>query len=203
MYSGVIYLATNLINGNKYVGQTNNFLRRKNEHKYSSNLTYFHRAIRKYGFNNFKWEILQIFCYSSTELLKRQLNNAEIKYIQLFDTLNNGYNLNEGGGSNTGFKHSEESKHKMSLKQSGRVLKDETKLKLRECRLGTKQTEQQKEKVSKRIIMTDINDTYICTWKSAMDAERNGNFDHSAIIKCCKNKQNYHKNFKFKYEQIN
>lgn len=51
--------------------------------------------------------------------------------------------------------------------------------------------------------MTDINDTYICTWKSAMDAERNGNFDHSAIIKCCKNKQNYHKNFKFKYEQIN
>lgn len=32
---------------------------------------------------------------------------------------------------------------------------------------------------------------------------RNGNFDHSAIIKCCKNKQNYHKNFKFKYEQIN
>ena len=27
--------------------------------------------------------------------------------------------------------------------------------------------------------------------------------DQSAIIRCCKNKQNYHKNFKFKYEQIN
>lgn len=33
-----------------------------------------------------------------------------------------------------------------------------------------------------------------------MDAEREDKFDHSAIIRCCKGKQNYHKNFKFKYE---
>lgn len=36
-----------------------------------------------------------------------------------------------------------------------------------------------------------------------MDAERNGGFCHSAIIKCCKNKRPYHKNFKFRYETIN
>lgn len=71
--------------------------------------------------------------------------------------------MNIGGGSSIGMKHTEESKRKMSLKQSGRKVSDETKRKLREHRLGTKQAEQQKEKVSKRIIMTDMDNNYICT----------------------------------------
>lgn len=63
-----IYCYTNLINNKKYVGQTNNLERRKKQHiqdsihcfkgrEVSYNLP-FHAAIRKYGIENFDFEIL-------------------------------------------------------------------------------------------------------------------------------------------------
>lgn len=52
-----IYQYTNLINNKKYIGQTNNFQRRVNEHKSASfnpnSINYddkLHQAIRKYGY---------------------------------------------------------------------------------------------------------------------------------------------------------
>lgn len=54
MYSGVIYLATNQLNGHKYVGQTTRFNERLKEHKHSKDKTYFHNAMKKYGFDSFK-----------------------------------------------------------------------------------------------------------------------------------------------------
>lgn len=62
-----IYCFTNLINDKKYVGQTNNITRRINEHKSNAlNVksvnynTVFHKAIRKYGIDNFKIDILEV-----------------------------------------------------------------------------------------------------------------------------------------------
>lgn len=63
---GAIYCYTNLINGKKYIGQTINDPRiRKNQHK-SNHLnikspeydSLIHKAFRKYGYENFKYEIL-------------------------------------------------------------------------------------------------------------------------------------------------
>lgn len=200
MYSGCIYLATNQTNGAKYVGQTNDFSRRQKEHKYRTKNDKFHNAIQYYGFDSFKWDILQVFCCSTAELLRTKLDEAEMRYIKLFDTYSNGYNLTLGGGGNKGQIHTIESRNKMSAKQRGRIISDETKDKLRLVRLGSVQSKESRQKVSKRIIQTDLNNVYIKTWDSSMDAEREDKFDHSAIIRCCKGKQNYHKNFKFKYE---
>ena len=47
-----IYLITNLINDKKYVGQTNNFQRRMNEHR-SGQDTVIDQAIKAYGVKNF------------------------------------------------------------------------------------------------------------------------------------------------------
>ena len=52
-----IYLITNLINNKKYVGQTNNFQRRMNEHR-SGQGTVIDQAIKAYGVKNFSWEII-------------------------------------------------------------------------------------------------------------------------------------------------
>ena len=78
---GIIYRATNKINGKIYIGQTtkplnirmhshiNNALNNKND-------CYFHRAIKKYGQENFIWEIIAK-CNSLEEL-----NRTEIEMIK-------------------------------------------------------------------------------------------------------------------------
>ena len=64
--SGVIYKATNtfLENNNVYIGKTYNFQKRKKQHlRDAANAGgfKFHEAIRLYGAQNFKWEIIDYF----------------------------------------------------------------------------------------------------------------------------------------------
>ena len=94
----IIYKVTNLINNKIYIGQTKHQLEyRKNQHlretKSKKDDMYFHRALLKYGFENFNWE--QIDIANSLD----ELNQKEIYYIQLFNTTNRdfGYNRKLGG----------------------------------------------------------------------------------------------------------
>ena len=55
----VIYTATNKINGKIYVGKTYNFEKRKQEHIYDiDNDIPFHRALKKYGIENFELKMI-------------------------------------------------------------------------------------------------------------------------------------------------
>ena len=95
----IIYLATNILNNKKYIGITTKTLehRMKIHKKDSVNKnTYFYRAIRKYGFENFKWEVID------TANTIDELHEKEKYYIALYDTFDNknkGYNSTSGGGS--------------------------------------------------------------------------------------------------------
>ncbi len=106
----IIYLVTNLINQMKYVGQTIRTLKqRKSSHLSSSkkgSTYYLHRAIRKYGAENFKWEV--IYNASSEE----ELNEKETFFIKEYNS-QDGYNLTEGGRGIRGWKHSELTKEKI------------------------------------------------------------------------------------------
>lgn len=94
-----IYKITNLINNKSYIGQSINIEKRWYEHKYKSQCeddksfnSILHIAFRKYGIDNFKFEIL--------EELKtaEQLDKREQYYIKLYNTITpNGYNILEGG----------------------------------------------------------------------------------------------------------
>lgn len=98
-----IYLYTNLINNKKYVGQTNNFQRRVNEHKSCAfnpkSVNYddiIHKAIRKHGLDNFKIEILEIIDNVSDYEI---VNEREVYWIKEQKSLTTewGYNVLEGG----------------------------------------------------------------------------------------------------------
>ena len=52
---------------------------------------------------------------------------------------------------------------------------------------------------SKIIVQLNLEGEFIKTWESTREAEREGFFDHSKIIRCCKNKQKSHKGFKWMY----
>lgn len=104
-----IYKITNKINGKIYVGQSIDIDRRWKEHRWdcvNPNVTDYNskknRALRKYGVDNFIFEVLE-------ETDEEDLNQREIFWITTLDTVNNGYNLSNGGhGPNlTGENHSQ------------------------------------------------------------------------------------------------
>lgn len=90
----IIYKATNTINGKVYIGKTKNTLEsRKSEHfrKAKNPKLLFHKALNKYGNDNFDWEVIYE-CGNEVEL-----SNAEIKFISEYNSIENGYNLTTGG----------------------------------------------------------------------------------------------------------
>lgn len=100
---GYIYLTTNLVNGKKYIGQ--HTAKDFSSDYYGSGIL-LKKAIKKYGKNNFKVELLipingvNTICES-----KEELNNAEIYYINLFNCISDDqyYNVASGGeGGNQG-----------------------------------------------------------------------------------------------------
>jgi hypothetical protein len=94
----IVYRIFNTINSKSYIGITNNLKRRIRDHiRYSINeyhiKNYIHKALLKYGINNFQIEVL---CTCETH---EELNEREVYYINLFETFNKekGYNLTLGG----------------------------------------------------------------------------------------------------------
>ena len=97
----IIYCYTNTVNNKKYIGQTNNFERRKKEHinqsiyRTNGNYTQYpiHKAIRKYGIDNFMIEILETTDHE-------HVDERERYWINEYNTVvPNGYNIC-GGGKN-------------------------------------------------------------------------------------------------------
>jgi len=106
----IIYKTTNLINKKIYVGKDS-----YNNDKYLGSGKFLKLAIKKYGKNNFKKEILQE-CKSQEEL-----NNAEIYWINELNSRDKkiGYNIALGGdGKCAGTKLSDETKQKISNGQT-------------------------------------------------------------------------------------
>lgn len=105
-FYGIIYKYTNKINGKVYIGQTIDEARRKWEHKTTKEDSYFHRAINKYGYENFKYKVLFKVCCSSFQDLENTLNIKETVAIRFYksDQKDHGYNIVAGGGGRIGYK---------------------------------------------------------------------------------------------------
>lgn len=82
-----IYIATNLINGKQYVGQTIAFKRRLDEHLRAT--VGFGAAIKKYGIENFSFHRIR--------MQDSELDEWEQFYIRVLGTrVPNGYNIQVG-----------------------------------------------------------------------------------------------------------
>ena len=115
MYS--VYKITNLINGKLYIGQTiQKVSYRWYDHKCikkSKNINVLRSAIKKYGVDNFKVEVIE------ENLTSSEANKLEIKLIKQLNTLApNGYNLASGGKN---FRHSKITKIKISKAQKHKM----------------------------------------------------------------------------------
>lgn len=120
MKSG-IYKITCLESGKVYIGSSVDVDKRKNTHlcelrnNYHPN-RHLQNSYNLYGESKFVFEVV---AYCQPEMLLSE----EERYIQIFDSYNNGYNLVEKPThNNLGLKHTEESKEKMSVsaKKRGR-----------------------------------------------------------------------------------
>lgn len=87
-----IYKHTNKENGKCYIGQTKNIKWRWYPNAYNT-CSKFYRAILKYGWDNFTHEILKVCNETNVDYF-------ETYYIKLYDSIQNGYNLDSGGCKN-------------------------------------------------------------------------------------------------------
>ena len=110
-----IYLFTNLLNKDKYVGQSSDLAKRFTKYFTLSylnnkNTLVISRALIKYGYANFSISILE---YCDKDIL----NEREQYYM---DTIKPVYNTLKIAGSSSGYKHTQESKDKRSLSLKGK-----------------------------------------------------------------------------------
>ena len=108
-----IYKFTHISTGRSYIGQTiQDPDQRRLEHISASknvNIKFrFYNAIRKYGIDSFIFEVID------TASTLYELNLLEEQYINKFDSINNGFNIRQGGNNK---KHNLKSIQLMSTSQ--------------------------------------------------------------------------------------
>jgi group I intron endonuclease len=125
---GFIYKITNIITNKCYIGET---MQKYANRRFKAHMSAIRRgggcpalrdAVKKHGEENFKFEVL-LTCPDEDRF------RLEKEYIKQHNSLvPNGYNIREAGEDSSGFKHSEETKAKIS-KISKETWKDPEKLK--------------------------------------------------------------------------
>lgn len=154
---GRVYKARSKTTGKEYIGQTiKNLNTRKSNHKsdafrekaggYNSA---FYRAIRKHGWEDFEWVILE------GNVKQSNLDEIEKMYIATLKTYTNGYNSDKGGNGCKGYKHTAEARKKMMGHNAGechpfygKSHTKETKAKMSLAGKGRKCTDEFKKKIA-------------------------------------------------------
>ena len=154
-----VYMLINSISGKIYIGKSVNIYQRMNHHKNSikrSGNGHFQNAIKKYGWDNFTFQVLEIFENFDKRNDNISLLNKEAYYIKLYESTNPkiGYNICEYSSDTTGIprkKISEETRMRMKIARAGlpgTPHTEETKRKIGFSRKGYRHTEETKKKMS-------------------------------------------------------
>ena len=179
---GIIYKNTSP-SGKCYIGQTINEDRRKLQHKRAAfnenHKEYdkpFYRALRKYGWDSFEYEVLNTISADMEKDLTDKLDALEIYYIGLYDSYSNGYNSTIGGHSLRGINHP----------SYGTKLDEAHKAKLKASR-------------ARIVSQYSLDGNYIDTYDSAAQASEITDADSSGIIAACRGKQKSAGGYQWRY----
>lgn len=143
-----VYLISNNVNGKCYVGSTIHLDQRRREHfsKLANNKhinAHLQNAYNKYGREAFDFEILETIDIDDN--IKDKLLKREQFWI---DNLKPEYNILLVAGSNLGYRHTEETKKKISESTTGVKKSEEHAKHIREGQSGRVLTEEHKAKLS-------------------------------------------------------
>lgn len=189
--------------GKVYIGQTKQEPEKRwqNGNGYKNN-EHFWKAIKKYGWDNIKHEILKI------NLTKPEADDIEKTYIALYQSniSNFGYNKTDGGDGHLGYSPTEETRKKISSTLTGHEVSDETRQKLsiaqkgkpknyteeylqrlREERIGKPLSEKHMSAISKSVLCIETGIIY----KSCREAGRMTGIDYNAICNVCNHKYGF------------
>ena len=134
-----VYKITNLINNKIYIGQSinpqNRWNRHKSDAKLGKNKKHFANSIRKYGVQNFIFEVI-----AQARFLE-DIDKVEIDCIKQYKSSDPkfGYNISLGGNGK-------------------RIMSDQTKKKISKFRTGKKATEETKSRMSQSMIGKNSGD---------------------------------------------
>lgn len=185
-------------NGKVYIGITSNKPQyRWNNGKGYANSPLFMNAIKRYGWENIRHEILH------TELTKAEAEKREQELIKEFNANDRrfGYNLMTGGHANG--HHNEETRQKLSKAHSG----------TNNWNYGKRHSEEVRKKISenrtykrggehpqaKKILQFDKDNNLIKVWGSIAEAGRE--FNRTSIKDCLKGKYKVGCGFVWKYAE--
>ena len=199
-------------NGKIYIGITSKNPEIRWRGRYRNN-KHFSSAIKKYGWENIKHEIL------FENLTQEEAEQKEIELIQKYDSTNQekGYNIAKGGKTNSGFKHSDETKEKIKTTLSGHKHNKKTIQKMRKSARDNWKNQEHKEKMSKAhigkqagknnplsrvVFQYSLEKTFIKQYESVGRAENETGINHRQISDCCNHKQRTCHGYIWSYEKL-
>lgn len=137
-----------LYDSRKYIGITSQEVKNRWRHDGEGYKTtiHFYRAIKKYGWNNFKHIILY------KNLTKEEAEQKEIELINKYKTTDKmyGFNISKGGNSLKGWHHSPETRKKISKTMKGMIANNK----------GHKQSPETIEKRRIKLIGHNVSDEH-------------------------------------------
>lgn len=230
----IIYSITNTVNNKRYIGISEDYKNRKRVHQWAMknnkhrNIK-LQRAVNKYGYDNFRFEILD-----SLETSDRiEALTLENRYIVKYNSYKNGYNQSEGFEGSTlqkysderlekmrvnmlgntiwkGRKHTEETKAMIGIGNKGKKVSLKTRKKLSESRkgkflgednhfYGKTHTEESKDKIRKKNGKPIICIETSIIYDSINQCAKEMNIDRKGIERVLNGKYEQAKGYTFKY----
>jgi group I intron endonuclease len=154
-----IYFITNKINGKIYVGLTSEGVKRWNKHlktaaggpiKCAPSYSYIHKAINKYGADNFSFDIIE------EHQTIDELKEAEIFWISYLKQIGvQLYNLTDGGDGILGYKYTDAQKQALSDRMKGIFAGDKNPF------FGQKHTDETKQILSASMTKRQANKEFV------------------------------------------
>lgn len=174
-------------NGKVYIGITSRNCedRWRNGHGYRNNKHFF-SAIKEYGWDNIKHEIIV------TGICEESAKVAEQFLITIYESTNplHGYNHSNGGEGKSGFVPTSETRAKIRKKLLGTHRPDEVRVKLSVAHSGKRLSDEHKTKIkmsckninAKAVLCLTSGKVYV----SATEASRQTGISRSGITACCR-----------------